>query len=87
MEALLDVTDKSAVHAARFLKEMHDWKEIEGKTSGERSQQSALISSADDYNYGQASRPFTTASKTQPKTPRSAILRSSTIPLLTYVLS
>jgi hypothetical protein len=30
-EALLDVNDKSAVHSVRFLKEMHDRKEIEGK--------------------------------------------------------
>jgi hypothetical protein len=28
---LLDVTDRGAVHAARFLKEMDDRKEIEGK--------------------------------------------------------
>jgi predicted metal-dependent hydrolase len=40
-----------------------------------------LISSADKSNSGQASRPFTTASKTQPKTPRSAILHSSTVPI------
>jgi hypothetical protein len=32
-EALLDITDKSAVHVARFL-EMDDRKEIKGKTSG-----------------------------------------------------
>jgi hypothetical protein len=80
-EALLDVTDKGAVHAARFLKEMHDQKEIEGKTSSERSQQSPLIASADDPNSRQASRPFITTSKTQPKTPRSAILHSSTVPI------
>jgi hypothetical protein len=86
-KVLLDVTDRGAVHAARFLKEMHGRKEIEGKTSGQRSQQSPLIASADDPDSEQARRPFTTASKTQPKTPRSAILHSSTVPLPTYILS
>jgi len=77
MEALLDITDKSTVHAARFLKEIHDWKEIEGKTSGECSQQSALIMDRQAERLPLPPKP----------TPRSAILRSSTIPLLTYVLS
>jgi hypothetical protein len=86
-EALLDVTDKSAVHAARFLKEMHDRKEIKGKTSGERSQQSTLTASAYDPNYGQESRPFTTASRALPATPRPVISYSSTVPFPVYVLS
>jgi hypothetical protein len=34
-QPLPSITDESTAHAARFLKEMHDRKEIEGKNSGE----------------------------------------------------
>jgi hypothetical protein len=84
-EALLDVTDKSAVHATRFLKEMHDRKEIKGKTSGERSQQSTLTASADDPNSGQESRPFTTASGALPKSTKRSL--KADLSLLSSVIS